>query len=118
LRSADFLYPDVWVSMGELTEMRAARIEEMRPFLISSRVMGLTGNPDTRFIHRRPAMHDRHTELGEMLYDKVGLAVLEVTTDVFESSASIVFDQAENRLHTIKAAMVAMLEEPRGAAQS
>jgi ornithine carbamoyltransferase len=110
---ADFLYTDVWVSMGEPTETWAARIEELQPFQISSRVMALTGNPGTKFMHCLPAMHDRHTELGEMLYDKFGLAALEVTDEVFESPASIVFEQAENRLHTIKAVMVATLEEPR-----
>ena len=110
---ADFLYTDVWVSMGEPTETWAARIEELQPFQISSRVMALTENPGTKFMHCLPAMHDRHTELGEMLYDKFGLSALEVTDEVFESPASIVFEQAENRLHTIKAVMVATLEEPR-----
>ena len=109
VRGADFLYTDVWVSMGEPTETWAARIEELQPFQISSRVMALTGNPETKFMHCLPAMHDRHTELGEMLYDKFGLSALEVTDEVFESAASIVFDQAENRLHTIKAVMVATL---------
>ena len=110
---ADFLYTDVWVSMGEPTETWAARIEELQPFQISSRVMALTENPGTKFMHCLPAMHDRHTELGKMLYDKFGLSALEVTDEVFESPASIVFEQAENRLHTIKAVMVATLEEPR-----
>ncbi|MFZ0249521.1 MAG: ornithine carbamoyltransferase [Acidimicrobiales bacterium] len=114
---ADFLYTDVWVSMGEPTETWAARIEELRPFQISSRVLALTENANTKFMHCLPAMHDRHTELGEMLYDKFGLSALEVTDEVFESPASIVFDQAENRLHTIKAVMVATLEIPRGIPQ-
>ena len=117
VRGADFLYTDVWVSMGEPTETWAARIEELKPFQVSSRVMALTDNPETKFMHCLPAMHDRHTELGEMLYDKFGLSALEVTDEVFESPASIVFDQAENRLHTIKAIMVATLEEPRAVTQ-
>ncbi len=115
---ADFLYTDVWVSMGEPTETWAARIEELQPFQISSRVMALTENPGTKFMHCLPAMHDRQTELGEVLYDKFGLSALEVTDEVFESPASIVFEQAENRLHTIKAVMVATLEEPRELTQS
>ena len=114
VRGADFLYTDVWVSMGEPTESWAARIEELQPFQISSRVMALTENPGTKFMHCLPAMHDRHTELGEVLYEKFGLSALEVTDEVFESPASIVFEQAENRLHTIKAVMVATLEVPRG----
>jgi ornithine carbamoyltransferase len=117
VRGADFLYTDVWVSMGEPTETWAARIEELQPYQISSRVMALTENPGTKFMHCLPAMHDRNTELGEMLHDKFGLSALEVTDEVFESPASVVFDQAENRLHTIKAVMVATLEEPQEAAQ-
>ncbi len=115
---ADFLYTDVWVSMGEPTETWAARVEELQPFQISARVMALTGNPETKFMHCLPALHDRHTELGEMFYDKFGVSALEVTDEVFESAASIVFDQAENRLHTIKAVMVATLSGPGEAAQS
>jgi ornithine carbamoyltransferase len=118
VRGADFLYTDVWVSMGEPTETWAARIKQLQPFQISSRVMALTENPETKFMHCLPAMHDRHTELGEMLYDKFGLSALEVTDEVFESPASIVFDQAENRLHTIKAVMVATLSGPGEVAQS
>ena len=118
VREADYLYTDVWVSMGEPTEAWAARIEELREFQISSRVMAMTKNPKTKFMHCLPAMHDRHTELGEMIDEKFGLAALEVTDEVFESPASIVFDQAENRLHTIKAVMVATLSGPGEAPQS
>ncbi len=111
VREADFLYTDVWVSMGEPTDRWTSRIEELRSFAVTSRVMRLTGNPDAKFMHCLPAMHDRHTEVGQMIYEKFNLAALEVTDEVFESPASIVFDQAENRLHTIKAVMVATLSE-------
>jgi ornithine carbamoyltransferase len=104
---ADFVYTDVWVSMGEPTEEWTSRIEELTPYQVSARTMALTGNPATRFMHCLPAMHDRQTEVGQMIFDKFGLDALEVTDAVFESPASIVFDQAENRLHTIKAIMVA-----------
>jgi ornithine carbamoyltransferase len=109
VRAADYLYTDVWVSMGEPTEVWTSRIEELRDFAITSSVMDSTGNPDTKFMHCLPAMHNRNTEVGQMIYDKFNLAALEVTDDVFESPKSIVFDQAENRLHTIKAVMVATL---------
>jgi ornithine carbamoyltransferase len=109
VRGADFVYTDVWVSMGEPTDTWTSRIEELRDFAVTTQVMALTGNPDTKFMHCLPAMHNRHTELGEMVYEKFNLAALEVTDEVFESPASIVFDQAENRLHTIKAVMVATL---------
>ncbi len=109
VRGADFLYTDVWVSMGEPTEVWTSRIEELRDFAVTTHVMDMTGNPDTKFMHCLPAMHNRQTEVGEMIYDKFNLAALEVTDEVFESPASVVFDQAENRLHTIKAVMVATL---------
>ncbi len=114
---ADYLYTDAWVSMGEPTETWANRIEKLRAFQISSRIMALTGNGATKFMHCLPAMHNRDTELGEPLLEKFGRDALEVTDEVFESPASIVLDQAENRLRTIKAVMVATLEKPRGAAQ-
>jgi ornithine carbamoyltransferase len=109
VRNADYLYTDVWLSMGEQTEEWTNRIEELRDFSITRDVMNLTHNPDTKFMHCLPAMHDRETEVGQMIYEKFGLAALEVTDEVFESEASIVFDEAENRLHTIKAVMVATL---------
>jgi ornithine carbamoyltransferase len=106
---ADYLYTDVWVSMGEATEEWSRRITELSGYQITRRVMDLTGNPGTRFMHCLPAMHNRETEVGQMIFEKFGLDALEVTDEVFESPASIVFDQAENRLHTIKAVMVATL---------
>jgi ornithine carbamoyltransferase len=106
---ADFLYTDVWVSMGEPTEEWTLRIDELKPYQVNAHTMALTGNPATRFMHCLPAMHDRQTEVGQMIFEKFGLDALEVTDEVFESQASIVFDQAENRLHTIKAIMVATI---------
>jgi ornithine carbamoyltransferase len=106
---ADFLYTDVWVSMGEPTEEWTSRIDELTPYQVNASTMALTGNPATCFMHCLPAMHDRQTEVGQMIFEKFGLEALEVTDEVFESPASIVFDQAENRLHTIKAIMVATI---------
>jgi ornithine carbamoyltransferase len=106
---ADFLYTDVWLSMGEPVEEWSARIELLTPYQVDQRVMDLTGNRATRFMHCLPALHDPDTEVGRMILDKFALGALEVTDDVFESPASVVFDQAENRLHTIKAIMVATL---------
>jgi ornithine carbamoyltransferase len=106
---ADYLYTDVWVSMGEPTEEWSTRIAELTPYQINRRVIDMTGNPDAQFMHCLPAMHNRETEVGQMIFEKFGLDALEVTDEVFESPASIVFDQAENRLHTIKAVMVATL---------
>jgi len=106
---ADFLYTDVWVSMGEPTAEWTSRIEELTPYQVNAAAMTLTGNPATRFMHCLPAMHDRQTEVGQMIFEKFGLDALEVTDEVFESPASIVFEQAENRLHTIKAIMVATI---------
>ena len=104
---ADFLYTDVWVSMGEPTADWDERIVEMLPYQVNADLMAATGNPAVKFMHCLPAVHNSDTELGRQLFDKWGLTALEVTDEVFESPASIVFDQAENRLHTIKAAMVA-----------
>jgi ornithine carbamoyltransferase len=106
---ADFLYTDVWVSMGEPDEVWAERIELLLPYQVNSRVMAMTGNPDTKFMHCLPAFHNTETEVGRDIYEKFGIEAMEVTDEVFESPASIVFDQAENRLHTIKAVMVATL---------
>jgi ornithine carbamoyltransferase len=96
--------------MGEPVEEWAARVEALTRYQINQRVMDMTGNPLTRFMHCLPALHNRDTEVGRMIYDKFALGALEVTDDVFESPASVVFDQAENRLHTIKAIMVATLD--------
>ncbi len=103
----DYLYTDVWLSMGEPFEEWDERIDLLLPFQVNRAMIEATGNPAVMFMHCLPALHNRQTELGRLLYDKRGLDALEVTEDVFESKASIVFDQAENRLHTIKAVMVA-----------
>jgi ornithine carbamoyltransferase len=105
----DFVYTDVWVSMGEPKEAWEQRIHLLRPYQINQHLLALTGNPDVRFMHCLPAFHDRHTAVGEELFQKTGMTALEVTHDVFESKHSIVFDQAENRMHTIKAVLVATL---------
>jgi len=107
--NADFLYTDVWVSMGEPPESWAERIAELLPFQVNAAVIALTGNPRVSFMHCLPAFHNRDTMIGEELFQQTGLGALEVTDDVFESPRSIVFDQAENRMHTIKALMVATL---------
>lgn len=106
---ADFLYTDVWVSLGEPAEKWADRIDLLHDFRVTSAVMRGTGNPDVKFMHCLPSLHNRDTEIGAMVHEKFGLESMEVTDEVFESAASIVFDQAENRLHTIKAVMVATL---------
>ena len=109
VKGCDFVYTDVWVSMGEPDEVWKERIEMLLPYQVNSRVMELTGNPDCKFMHCLPAYHNRETEVGESIYQKFGLEALEVTEDVFEGPNSIVFDEAENRMHTIKAVMVATL---------
>jgi ornithine carbamoyltransferase len=109
VRGCDFLYTDVWVSMGEPSDLWAGRIKEMQPYQVTSALMAMTGNPNAKFMHCLPALHNTDTKLGKEIYEKYGLSALEVTDEVFESPASIVFDQAENRLHTIKAIMVATL---------
>jgi len=103
----DFLYTDVWLSMGEPEEAWGERIKELLPYQVNSELVSATRNPDVKFLHCLPALHNRQTEVGETIFEQWGLSALEVTEEVFESAASIVFDQAENRLHTIKAAMVA-----------
>ncbi len=107
----DFLYTDVWVSMGEPESVWEERISLLNPYQVNAEVMAATGNPEVRFLHCLPAFHDRHTDIGEAIFRKFGLSAMEVTDDVFESAASVVFDQAENRLHTIKAVMVATLTD-------
>lgn len=109
VRNADFLYTDVWVSMGEAESKWAERIRVMKPYQINRRTMELTGNPQVKFLHCLPAFHNRDTKVGAEIFEKYGLDGIEVTEEVFESPASIVFDQAENRLHTIKAILVATL---------
>lgn len=106
---AHFVHTDVWVSMGEPDSVWAERIELLAPYQVNAEVMEETGRPDAKFMHCLPAFHNRDTKVGEDIFQKFGLDGLEVTEDVFESPNSVVFDQAENRLHTIKAIMVATL---------
>jgi ornithine carbamoyltransferase len=106
---ADFLLTDVWVSMGEPKEVWQERIKLLLPYQVNAATMAATGNPDTKFMHCLPAFHNTETEVGKQIYEEHGLESLEVTEEVFESPASVVFDEAENRLHTIKAVMVATL---------
>ncbi|MGB7979910.1 MAG: ornithine carbamoyltransferase [Candidatus Nanopelagicales bacterium] len=106
---ADFLYTDVWVSMGEPKEVWDERIALLKDYQVNTELMAATGNPNTKFLHCLPAFHDRNTVVGEDIYAKTGMESLEVSNDVFESEHSVVFDQAENRMHTIKAVMVATL---------
>ncbi len=108
---ADFLYTDVWVSMGEPESVWDERIRELRPYQVNMEVIKKTHNPGVKFLHCLPAFHNRQTKVGEEIFRKFGLDGMEVTEDVFESEHSIVFDEAENRLHTIKAVMVATLGE-------
>ncbi len=109
VKGCDFLYTDVWVSMGEADSVWAERINLLKPYQVNKKAMDLTGNPNVKFMHCLPAFHNRETKLGEEIFNKFGLDGLEVTEEVFESPASIVFEEAENRLHTIKAIMVATL---------
>ncbi len=105
----DFLYTDVWVSMGEADSAWEERIAVMKPYQINMEVVKKTGNPKVKFMHCLPAFHNRETKVGEQIFQKFGMDGLEVTEDVFESEHSIVFDEAENRMHTIKAVIVATL---------
>lgn len=105
----DFLYTDVWVSMGEAQEVWGERIKLLLPYQVNRGVMDMTGNPDCKFLHCLPAFHNRETKIGEEIFRKFGISAMEVTEEVFESPASVVWDQAENRMHTIKAVMVATL---------
>ncbi len=109
VKGCDFLYTDVWVSMGEPAEVWAERIKLLKPYQINKAAMEATGNPNVKFMHCLPAFHNRETKLGEKIFQDFGLDGMEVTEEVFESPASIVFDEAENRVHTIKAIMVATL---------
>jgi ornithine carbamoyltransferase len=109
VKGADFLLTDVWVSMGEPDDVWKDRIELLLPYQVNAKAMELTGNPDVKFMHCLPAFHNTDTEVGKEIHDKFGLEALEVTEEVFESPASVVFDEAENRLHTIKAVMVATI---------
>jgi ornithine carbamoyltransferase len=109
VRGADVIYTDVWVSMGEPEATWDQRIALLRSYQVDAAMMALTGNPDVKFMHCLPAFHDLETEMGRKMFERHGLTAMEVTDEVFESEASIVFDQAENRMHTIKAVLVATL---------
>jgi ornithine carbamoyltransferase len=109
VKGVDFLYTDVWVSMGEPDSVWQERIQLMMPYQVNKEMVAKTGNPNVKFLHCLPAFHNRETTVGEEIFQKYGVDGMEVTDDVFESPMSIVFDEAENRLHTIKAVMVATL---------
>jgi ornithine carbamoyltransferase len=109
VKGVDFIYTDVWVSMGEPEEAFKERIKLMLPYQVNAVMMKKTGNPNCKFLHCLPAFHNRETVIGEDIYQKFDIDAMEVTDEVFESPASMVFDEAENRLHTIKAIMVATL---------
>ncbi len=111
VKGVDFLYTDVWVSMGEPDEVWKERIELLLPYQVNKEMVEKTGNPKVKFLHCLPSFHNRNTVIGEEIYQKYGIEAMEVTDDVFESEHSVVFDEAENRLHTIKAVMVATLGE-------
>lgn len=111
VKGVDFLYTDVWVSMGEAKEAWAERVSVMKPYQVNAAVVKATGNPDVKFMHCLPAFHNEHTVTGRQIEETYRLKGLEVTEEVFESPNSIVFDEAENRMHTIKAVMVATLGE-------
>ena len=109
VKGCDFVYTDIWVSMGEPDSVWKERIALLMPYQVNAKLMERTGNPACKFMHCLPSYHNRDTKAGEDVYQKFGLDGVEVTEEVFESPASIVFDEAENRMHTIKAVMVATL---------
>jgi ornithine carbamoyltransferase len=109
VKGCDFLYTDVWVSMGESIDLWGARIKQLQPYQVNRRLLAQSENPGVKFMHCLPALHDTQTALGKSLFEKYNMDGLEVTDEIFESRASIVFDQSENRLHTIKAIMLATL---------
>ncbi|HPA51353.1 MAG TPA: ornithine carbamoyltransferase [Thermoanaerobaculia bacterium] len=109
VKGVDFVHTDVWVSMGEPDSVWAERIKLLLPYQVNAALMAATGNPKAKFLHCLPSFHNRDTKIGEEIYKKFGIEAMEATDDVFESPASVVFDQAENRLHTIKAVLVATL---------
>ena len=109
VKGVDYLHTDVWVSMGEPADVWDERIKLLLPYQVNMEAVKKTGNPNVKFMHCLPAFHNRQTKVGEEIYEKTGLESLEVTEEVFESERSIVFAQAENRMHTIKAIMVATL---------
>jgi ornithine carbamoyltransferase len=110
VEGCDFIYTDVWVSMGEPDDVWEERIRLLQPYQVNKKVMDLTGNPNVKFLHCLPAFHNTETKVGKQIFEKYGIESMEVTEEVFESAESVVFDQAENRLHTIKAVLVALLK--------
>jgi ornithine carbamoyltransferase len=109
VKGVDYIHTDVWVSMGEAAEVWDERVRLLKPYQVNAAMLALTGNPKVKFMHCLPAFHNRETKVGEEVYQRTGMDGLEVTEEVFESPHSIVFDQAENRMHSIKAIMVATL---------
>lgn len=109
VKGVDFLYTDVWVSMGEPDSAWKERIALLKPYQVNMKLIELTGNPEVKFLHCLPAFHNRETKVGEEIFQKFGIESMEVTEEVFESGHSVVFSQSENRMHTIKAVMVATL---------
>jgi ornithine carbamoyltransferase len=109
VKGVDFLYTDVWVSMGEPDSAWKERITLLKPYQVNMKLIELTGNPEVKFLHCLPAFHNRETKVGEEIFQKFGIESMEVTEEVFESGHSVVFSQSENRMHTIKAVMVATL---------
>ena len=109
IKGCDFICTDVWVSMGEPEDVWKERIDLLKPYQVNAAVMQNTGNPEAKFLHCLPVFRNHDTTIGEEIYQKFGIDAMEVTEEVFESDASVVFDEAENRIHTIKAVMVATL---------
>ena len=109
VKDCDFLYTDVWVSMGEPDQVWAERIAQLKPYAVTEEVFRLTGKDESKLLHCLPSFHNRETEIGESIYQRFGLPYMEVSDTVFESARNLVFEEAENRLHTIKAVMVATL---------
>lgn len=109
IQGVDFIYTDVWVSMGEPDAVWEERLRLLKPYQVNQALMTATNNPRTQFLHCLPSLHNTHTKVGQEIFEKYGIEEMEVTDEVFESEASIVFDQAENRMHTIKALLVATL---------
>jgi ornithine carbamoyltransferase len=111
VRGADFIYTDVWVSMGESDDEWARRVPQLLPYRVTGDLIDASGRPSTKFMHCLPAVHNADTVLGSRVYERFGLEGAEVTEDVFESKRSVVFDQSENRMHTIKALLVSALAD-------
>ncbi len=111
VKDVDYIYTDVWVSMGEPVEKWQERIEMLKPYIVNMELLTASGNPEVKFMHCLPSFHNKETKVGKQIFEKFGMNGVEATEEVFESKHSIVFDEAENRLHTIKAVMVATLGE-------